>query len=148
MKCLRHLWNVSCLRHVSNFSFSAYQSWFVQVCLIGISMYFGGVSFISSITPDIAWRSQTATLWLRNSVSCSPAFADLEKTPPASLHLVLAPLLALGGFCIQKWPTPASTCTTRSSVEVAGSPSRRVDGIAATWEPCEPLMHVFREKVT
>jgi len=34
-----------------------------------------------------------------------------------------------------------------SSVEGAGSPSRKIDGSAATWEPCEPLMHVFREKV-
>ena len=27
-----------------------------------------------------------------------------------------------------------------------GSP-RRLDGNGATWEPCEPLMNIFREKV-
>ena len=32
-------------------------------------------------------------------------------------------------------------------MEVVGSP-RRFDGNLATWEPCEPLMNVFREKVT
>ena len=31
-------------------------------------------------------------------------------------------------------------------MEVVGSP-RRFDGNLATWEPCEPLMNVFREKV-
>ena len=31
-------------------------------------------------------------------------------------------------------------------MEVVGSP-RRFDGNVATWEPCEPLMNVFREKV-
>ena len=31
-------------------------------------------------------------------------------------------------------------------MEVVGSP-RRFDGNAATWDPCEPLMNVFREKV-
>ena len=96
--------------------------------------------------PDIAWRSQTVTLWWRNSVSCYPASVGLEKTLPASLPLVQVLLLALGGFCIQKWMTHTSTCLIRSSVDVVGSP-RRVDGSAATWEPCEPLMHVFREKV-
>ena len=133
---------------IQSFSYCASSSWFSCLfnwhLLVVQGLYFRGVSIISSITPDIAWRSQTVTLWLRNCASCSPAFADLEKTPAASLPLVPAPLLALGGFCNQ---TLASTCMIRSSVEGAGSPSRKIDGSAATWEPCEPLMHVFREKV-
>ena len=92
---------------IQSFSYCASSSWFScwfnWHLLVVQGLYFRGVSIISSITPDIAWRSQTVTLWLRNCASCSPAFADLEKTPAASLPLVPAPLLALGGFCNQKW---------------------------------------------
>ena len=53
---------------------------------------------------------------------------------------------SIGWVLLSKLLRIPSTALIRSSVEVVGSP-RRFDGNAATWDPCEPLMNVFREKV-